>query len=708
MNRSIYILPCSIAALLVSSGVIFATDNLWTGSVDNDWNKPGNWSLNRVPVSPSAAPEGFDDAVVNTSTGNIATILANTVANPRDVKVGSGTGAVGRVDQRAGTASTGGGNWAFIGLGGGTGTYNLANTATTVATTASGPFTGFAQGSGTFTTLGENLYVGIDAGSVGTLNVNTTGTLQADRVKIGAGGATGTTNVDSGTFASGRSFQVGESGGSLGVVNQSGGLVNVTNDWFGIGYGSGGAQNSRYSITGGELRIGAVAEIGADRGGILDISGTGKVRMVGGGNNNGGFIVGLRTGGNGTVNLSGNGLLELGDTGNFTIGGQTGTTGLVVQTGGSITDTSATATPLIIGRDSGSTGTYRLSGGTATFLADSRVGAGGIGTLEVSGTGALTAKNLNLNGGNGGVVNQSGGTVVANEWVSIGQSVTNSGQYNLSGGTVQAAGFEVGSDGPGTLTMTGGTLNTGNLEVAVRNNGSGVMALSAGTVNATNVLLGGRDAQNVGTVGRINQTGGTMKVSGTLDLQTANAGTGRYDLSGGVLAVDGNIDALTGTFNFTGGKLTRSNAGILTYDGNLTTGSNTATLKLDTDKTFDVNGILNVSTGLRFELTGLTIPAYGGSGIQTGGFLLGMVDGIVGTFDPATTSTPGLINTPGATFISETFGEGGVYNPNTQSVYWIQENAGNVSLRYSVVPEPGTFALLGVSGLAFLVRRRRS
>lgn len=692
--------------LLALPAIASATDNLWTGQADVNWNNPANWSLGRVPSSPSSAPDNFDDAVINTSTGNIATIFTDTTAKPRDMKVGQGAGSNGRVDHTGGFHSTGSGNWTFIGLGGGTGTYNLADTTSPVPTTANGPYTGFDVGSGSYTTQGEYLYVGIDAGSVGTFNMNTVGTVQADRTRIGAGG-TGTMNIDGGTYNSARSFQVGEAGDSRGVVNQSGGLVNVTNDWFGIGYGGGAAQDSRYTITGGELRIGTVAEIGADRGGIMNISGTGLVKMVGGGNNNGGFIIGLRTGGNGTLNLSGNGTLELGDTPNFTIGGNGGTTGRFNQTGGTVTDTAGT-TPLVIGRDGGSTGRYDFSAGSATYLADSTIGAGGSGTMNISGTAALTAKNLNVNGGSGGIVNQSGGSVVANEWIAVGRSTANTGEYNLSGGTVQAAGFEVGADGPATVRVSGtGVLNAGAVEVSVRNNGNGTLAVTGGTINTTNMALGGRDAQNVGTIGVVSQSGGTVNVSNVLDLQTSNAGIGNYNLSGGVLAVDGSIDGLTGSFSFTGGKLSRSNAGTIVYNGNLTTGSRFATLDLDTDKAFDVNGIFNIATGVTFELTGLTIPAWDGNGTDTGSFLLGTVDSIVGTFDPSTTSTPGLINQPGATFISESAGEGGAFDPGFQSVYWIQESGGNVTLQYSVVPEPTALGLLGLSVFALMARRRR-
>src|SRR4051812_40296141 len=77
-------------AAAASSGTAFAVDNIWTGAVDNNYNNPGNWSLGRVPVKANGqpAPNDFDDAVLNTSTGNIPTITANFAAIPRDIIVG--------------------------------------------------------------------------------------------------------------------------------------------------------------------------------------------------------------------------------------------------------------------------------------------------------------------------------------------------------------------------------------------------------------------------------------------------------------------------------------------------------------------------------------------------------------------------------------------------------------------------------------------
>jgi hypothetical protein len=109
-------------------------------------------------------------------------------------------------------------------------------------------------------------------------------------------------------------------------------------------------------------------------------------------------------------------------------------------------------------------------------------------------------------------------------------------------------------------------------------------------------------------------------------------------------------------------------------------------------------------------LTGLVIPAWDGTGVDTGSFTLGTVNSIVGTFGPGTDTITGLsiANPFSATFISELVGEGGTFDMNSQSVYWLQESGGNVTLNYSVVPEPASTMLLALGGLALGLRRRRS
>ena len=275
-------------------------------------------------------------------------------------------------------------------------------------------------------------------------------------------------------------------------------------------------------------------------------------------------------------------------------------------------------------------------------------------------------------------MNVSAGTVTVNNWIAVGREGA-TGTLNVSGGTVQKI-------GPGQITIGTGTGGHGNVNVS-----GGVLSTDSDMIVSEN---------NATAVGTVIQSGGTVKVGNNLEVQ--RQGTGSYALNGGTLSVNGTIDGLDGTFTFTGGRITRSNAGAIVYNGNLTVANKAAGFALGTDKTITVNGILDVTPGVTFDVTGDAIPTAPG----TGGFHLGSDTSIIGTFDPATTSLPGL-NANGATFISETQGEGGLFNP-AQSVFWVQENAGSIDLKYNVaVPEPTTIGLLGLSSLLFMRRRRK-
>jgi hypothetical protein len=532
-------LGAAVALAIAASPVAaFATDNVWTGAVDNNYNNPGNWSLGRVPVKPNGeAPpaDGYDDAILNTSTGNVPTITQDFAASPRDIVVGVGPGANGVVNHSAGTATTGDGNWLFIGRNGGTGTYNLT-------------------GSGSINARGRIYVAGHDgAAATGTFNINTTGSVSAaNDLNIGAAGGTGTVNLTAGT------------------VNVGG--------WLSIGRDEPNATTN----------------------------GTGNFNQTGG-----------------TLNNAGNTVVAL-----------PGTRGNLTMTGG----TNNTNGELWVGQGAGAVGVATVNAGTVTVNNWIAVGReGSTGTLNVGGT---------------GTVNKVGG-----------------GHITIGTGTGTGAG------GNGTVNVSGnGTLTT---------NGDFIL----GENNAT-------------AVGVVNQTGGLVKVAGTLDVQRSGIGT--YNLSGGTLSVDGNIDSAAGTFSFTGGKITRSNGGTTTVNGPLTTGGTAALIDVGSGKTFDVNGALDVTRGVGFDLTGREVPAAAG----TGSFGLGTVDSILGTFGPGSTNVTGLSNPSGATFISEAQGEGHTY-PASQSVFWIQEAGGAVSLQYSVVPEPGSVMLLSLSGLGVLARRRR-
>jgi hypothetical protein len=756
----------------------FAVDNVWVGTT-TDWNTPSNWSLGRVPTNANGAPTGdtFDDAVIN-STTLFPIINADLAAIPRDIITGQGAGNAGRVDQTAGTATTGNGNWFYVGRDAGTGTYNLADTSTT-----GGTLTHFGTGSGSINAGGTagtdgRVYVGGTefgaVGAIGTLNINTTGTLAVrNDLAIGTDGSTGVINMDAGTITTGGWNFIGKGAnrpGGNGTLNMSGGTItngggrtyigyagdpannstgtmvmtggtyNNPGDYFCVGANNiASAQASSLSLTGtaamntslfivGGSEFHNAGDPGSVGKGIVTINSdsavlnTGELWLAQNAGSNGvltlnagavnssnWFVVG-RSGGAGTLNMNGGTLTKTGG-GNFIVG-SLGGTGTVTQTAGAIDTVNGGDTLLGEGT---STALWDISGGSLTTNALLISWNGGVNEFRVRGSGGVVADHIELGegGGNGsGIVNQSGGTVTANRWLAVGLGSTQQAKYNLSGGTANAGGIEAGADGPGLIAISGnGVLNvSGNAEVPTRNGAGTLTIADNGVLNVSNVLIGGRDNATPGNVfgsGVVNQSGGLVKATGDVIVQRPNVGTGAYNLSGGTLSVDGTLNTTLGTFSFTGGRLTRSNGGVINVTGDLHVANKAAGLKLDTDKTFAVSGLFDVTPGVTFDVTGQTIPLHTGPGFETGSFNLGTDNSILGTFDPLTTSILGLNNMPNATFISETAGESHAY-PDSQSVYWVQESGGQVSLQYSVTaPEPGTLGVLTLSGLTLLARRKR-
>ncbi|MDB6154571.1 MAG: hypothetical protein JWL90_3024 [Chthoniobacteraceae bacterium] len=608
-----------------------ATENFWTGAaISGDWNTAGNWNLGRVPAAVNNQPapaDSYDDAVIN-QLNNFPSISGNLSVSPRDILVGTGTGNSGRVDQNAGSVSTGVGSWFLVGRDGGTGTYNLADTSAT-----GGTLTGFGLSSGNLTvgggsTTAGRVYVGganFGPGGVGTFNVNTSGTLQiGNDLTVGSAGGTGVMNVDAGTITTGgwNFFGKEESTpGANGTLNMSGG--SLTNA--------------------GRTYVGAIGS-------------TGKMVLSGGTykNPNDLFSIADRAGSNGTVIVNNSAsLLQLGE---LWVGESGQSNGSMNLSAGTVT----AANWIAVGREGG-TGVIDISGGTFTK-------AGGNGSHFI--LGSL---------GGVGTTNQTGGAVstVGNGNLLLGENAGGRGTWNISGGTASFDSARVGwaGGGQGALNVSGtGQFRVAELDIA--ENGNGI----------------------------VTQAGGTVSISGNLDVQANGAGV--YNFSGGTLSVDGAIDTSNGTFNFTGGKLTRSSAGLITVNGSLLIGNPAAGLKLDDNKTFDINGTFDISSGVTWDLSGLTVPALATTGPNTGTFTLGTVDAIIGMFEETTTTVIGF-DSGGASLISEMAGENGAYNANSQSVYWIEENGGTVNLKYSVVPEPATFGLLTLGALGLAGRRRR-
>jgi autotransporter-associated beta strand protein/T5SS/PEP-CTERM-associated repeat protein len=536
-----------LAGTTVLGSSALAVENFWTGSVNTDWNTAGNWSLGRVPNIVNGQPTGdtFDDAVVNTLT-NFPILTADINPHPRDIKVGNASGATGRVDHRAGMARTGSGNWMFVGVAGGNGTYNLANTAGTGGTS-----TGFGQGTGSLhvggpTGSGARLYVGGDDGGgdggTGLLNVNTSGTLSATNdIIVGSQTGTGVWNLDNGTVTSGNAgagawTYIGVDGGN-GTLNMHGGSIQV----FGRFYAGRNNATSLVNFHAGTITTQGGHFIVAENNSTATFHHNAGTINVGGGE----FWVGQAATANGTYNFSSGAI----NVANWVAIGRDGGTGTFNMTGGTFTKTGAVDQRFIVGASG--PGTFTQTAGLVDVVASQMwVGEFGTGTYTLSGTGEVrTPNNLVIadKGTGVGVLNLNGGTLRTSKIVGgAGSATVNFNGTQIIGTSNQPADFLANNDvaeiqgggllvdsngftlgGPQALTGTGGVTKTGTgtLSLTGFNEYTG-----ANVVNAGKLVLGTAEVDGTsGTLTVANNASFGVNLIGldeSLVLPSASFGTG--------------------------------------------------------------------------------------------------------------------------------------------------------------------------------------
>lgn len=663
------------ARLMAGSAVLSssALATVWDGDVSTNWNDNNNWAGNAGNAL---------DATINTNPGTnppyIATISANSTQTARDIFVGIGAGTNGRLDHTAGTAATGGGNWMEVGINGGTGTYNLADT-----TSAGGVLTGFGTGTGSMT-VGGRLYVGGSearngANGNGTVNVNTTGTLAINGdLSVGVRNCVGTMRVDAGTITTnGWNFigrELGLAGGN-GSFSMSGGTLTNNNGnartYVGLGNAtgsfamSGGTYNNigttndnqfaigvnnlangttpTFTMTGGTINARRLFTIGGTEafGGNGGDTGPGKANATINGagallNVTGEFWVGQGAASVGTLNLNA-GTIQ---TSSWVAVGRGGaTSGTVTQTGGTWTKTGDGA--FIVGASA--PGFYDQSGGTVNVQAgDTWMGENANCTYTLSGTGEFIANYFQVarNGGSTGNVNLNGGTLRANQIVGGGgvenvsfngtQIVAKQLQTNFiagmdaGGATIDPGGLLIDTNGfaitvPQALDGTGGVVKSGAGTLTL----SGANSFSGNnTVNAGSLILG--------TPGSGNQT-----VNAGSLLVNAGASTGSIALA------DGAILGITAPF--ASAQLVSSAAALgtsaaTTLNLNLgdVNGANPANSILDVTGSLNVNGAVTVNVaGAKFAVGEIPLVSYNAAQLAgSGSFVLGTLPaGVVATLE---------------------------------------------------------------------------
>jgi autotransporter-associated beta strand protein/T5SS/PEP-CTERM-associated repeat protein len=344
-----------------------------------------------------------------------------------------------------------------------------------------------------------------------------------------------------------------------------------------------------YTLSGtGALNVANEVIVGRDNGtGILNVDGgtitkTGDGKFLVGHNNGVGTVVqsggtisannelyigNQNSGARGTYTLSGTGALNVA---NEVVVGRESGTGILNVDGGTIT-TTGDGGHMYVGRLNG-TGTLNQTAGTISVNREFGVGTrdgnqGGIGTYNLSDTGAITVANnifIGKEQGASGTMTMTGGTMTGSDKLILGHNQA-TGALTQSGGTVNVQnevyiGNENSASSVGAYTLSGtGVLNVGNEVQVGRDNGTGTFNLNGGTVNATKISGGNGSAT-------VNFNGGVIKAKRdesnlieNLDVANVQSGGLKID-SNGFNVSTGQV--LTGT-----GGLEKSGAGQLTLSG---------------------------------------------------------------------------------------------------------------------------------------------
>lgn len=550
----------SIGMCLAIVGLGWATaaqalDSSWTNTASGFWEIGSNWSAG-APTS-------------SLSTVYITNGVSKSVTISSPLPLGTLT-----ISNLVLSAPTGAQNILAIG--------NLTNGPFRILNNCTISAGGIFQITGAATVRLDN----VSSGGVFTDNGSVTvaaGVLNSTNIYTYVG--TGTFSVIGGTWLGG---QTTVGAGGSGILNISSGLADLNgNLTFGFTAGSTGSV----WVNGGQLMTtGATAAV------RVGYSGVGQITVSNGtwvskATNDFGY-----SDGEGRLRIAG-GTVDLQNTVN--IGKQTGTTGAVWMTGGSLFTTN---TYISIGGNGGygtftqSNGTWTSGGFWGTYIGSSNTSFGSY-TL-VGGTNQNTSFDGMIVGFNGGTGQAwvKGGFLNVPGGIQVGYASGGQGSMTISGGLVRTSYLSLAgySSGAGTLTVAGGQLETtstysglgtgsgfgtinvlggtviatnGSISIAAGDNGYGYMTIGGGSVLAGTFQVGG----GVNSSGYVTQTGGTVVVNSVLEVGGFwDFSSGSYSQSGGLLYV---TNGVTRIGRFFPGNLTFS-YGASAYLGDVVMGSN--------------------------------------------------------------------------------------------------------------------------------------
>jgi T5SS/PEP-CTERM-associated repeat protein/autotransporter-associated beta strand protein len=404
--------------------------------------------------------------------------------------------------------------------------------------------------------------IGNNAGSTGTVTVDTNGYLYDSGTLFVGHSGTGTLTITNGGEVDANFASIGKNSSGSGTISvANGGSFYVNGNLYlgDAGYGALSITNGGYVST-GDAYIGRKA----DGSGTAIVSGSGSVWDVGSDSDNTLTIGGLGTG---SLSVNNGGVVN---SYGIKVGEQSGGT-LSIASGGKVN-----AYDVSIGDTADGFGTVAINGNGSALIASDKIDVGnqGLGTLQVKNNGAATANYIDVGlGGTGTLSVSNGGVATANTDLGVGigdgstgtLSVTNGGVVNTSKaeiginagslGSVMITGYQTGGEMPipSLLNVTG--------DLYVGEGGTGLLTIANhGTVRSSFASIGDQDGSN-GTVtvnaGLLNNSGylyvgnsggGTLSImnggevdSGTALIGTESNGSGAVTVNGSDFYVDGNL-----------------------------------------------------------------------------------------------------------------------------------------------------------------------
>jgi autotransporter-associated beta strand protein/T5SS/PEP-CTERM-associated repeat protein len=716
----------SYAATIGQDSNTFGLATINSGTWSNSSLRVGDYGTGSMSINGGNVLTGAGQ--IGASAGSIGSVSISSGTFKNDLALTVGYFGSGSLTISGGMVSN---SYAYIGSGlGSTGSVSISSG----TWNSSGELIVGGYGSGSLSISGGSVSTRNGSGTVtlaqaapssGTLNLgdggSSVGTLLASSVTGGSG--TATVNVNStGTANLGHNFtgslkfnQIGTGTTVLTGSNAYTGITTISDGTLQVGNGgTQGTLGSGTVVNNGALAFnrsnGITLSNAISGSGSLAQNGIGTLRISGSQTYTGGTVINagtLVTRGNET--LADSGAVTVNSGGTFMLGGNetiaslngagtanVGKNNLTLSSGnfsgvlagsGDLYKTGADAFTLS-GTSLGYTGDLYLQGGSVVAGSSTALNANNFVLLSAGST--FTAnQNLVLGG-----IDQNGGTIDGTGVITSVSTITRSGALNSVLADVTGYNSGVLKLGTGTTTLGAANTYTGTTKVsegtlALGANGSFASASSAQIASGATLDLAAKsqtlaDAKVNGTVAGsgIMTVTGTLSGSGTINADTVVTGIHSPGNSPGIQSFNGNLTYQSG-------------AGILLeFADNTTVNSPVAYDQINVGKDLNFSGL--TSLNISFGETGSAVDWNNAFWQTSQSWTLYSVNGLTTGFENLTLNSSNWSDANGL-FFSDVL-SGGTFS--------LAQNGNNVVLNYAI-PEPSTYALMGLGALALVIAYRR-